>query len=245
MMKKLILISAVVILIFLPAGALAETLMIALAEWPPYIMGGKDQPSGIDVDIAREMCRRLGIEPEFHMLPWKRALKYMEKGKMEAILTPRRTPEREKFMYYPSEPIHIEKTVLIIPKGSGIKIGRLDDLKGKDVGIVRGYAYDPEFDKYPDIKKSVCDDDEELVKIFALKRVSVIAGADEGSMRYLCKQAGIEIEVAYVFSGIPSYIAFSKKATGEKGKVLAEKFAEALRGLKDEGFVRKIESKYF
>ncbi|WP_207681442.1 transporter substrate-binding domain-containing protein [Desulfonema magnum] len=169
----------------------------------------------------------------------------MEKGNVELLLTPRRTPEREKFMYYPSEPIHIEKTVLIVPKGSSIKITKLDDLKYKKVGVVGGYSYDPEFDNHPDIKKIVCDDDKALVKIFAYKRVSVTAGVDEGAMRYLFKQAGIEIEVAYVFSGIPSYIAFSKKAAGGRGKIFAEKFGEALRILKEEGGVKKIESKYF
>ncbi|QTA85347.1 transporter substrate-binding domain-containing protein [Desulfonema magnum] len=62
-MKKLILISVATFMIVLPTGALAEKLVIAIAEWPPYIMAGKEQPSGTDVDIAREICRRLGIEP--------------------------------------------------------------------------------------------------------------------------------------------------------------------------------------
>jgi len=70
------------------------------------------------------------------------------------------------------------------------------------------------------------------------------AGADEGSVRYLCKKASLETEVVYVFSEAPSYIAFSKKL-GEKGKALADKFSEALKKLKEEGFIEKVQSKYF
>jgi polar amino acid transport system substrate-binding protein len=138
----------------------------------------------------------------------------------------------------------IEKTVILAPKGSGMKINSLDDLKGKVVGAVRGYAYDPKFDNEKGIEKAECNDDAELVKIFAKGRVSLAAGADEGSMKYLCKKAGFEAEVVYVLNEMPSYIAFSK-AKGERGKALNEKFSQALRQLKDEGFIKKIESKYF
>jgi polar amino acid transport system substrate-binding protein len=234
-----------VVMIFLPTIALAETLVIATSLWPPYVVEEKGKLTGIDVEVVRELCRRLAIKSDIRVYPWKRALRYMEKGEADALFAPRRTPEREKFMYYPSEPIHMEKTVLIVPKGSGITITKLDDLKNRIVGVVRGYSYDPEFDKYPHMEKSVCDDDEQLVKMFVHKRISIIAGADEGSLRYLCKKAGVEVEVAYVFSAIPSYIAFSKKATGERGKILAEKFGEALRELKKSDFIPKVESKYF
>ena len=52
-------------------------------------------------------------------------------------------------------------------------------------------------------------------------------------------------EVVYVLNEVPGYIAISKKAMGEKGKTLAEKFAETLRQMKKEGIIEKIKSKYF
>ncbi len=244
-MKKLIVTFAFFVLAFLPTNARAEKVVIAFAVWPPYTMTENGQPSGIDIEIARELCRRVGIESEFQEFPWIRALNYLENGKADALLTPKQTEEREKFMYYPSEPIRIEKRVILVPKGSGIKITKLDDLKDKNIGVVRGYAYSPEFDNYQGVKKTVCDDDQQLVTILAKKRVSIIAAVEEVSAIYLCKKAGIEVEVAYVLGGTPTYIAFSKKSLGEKGKALAEKFGEALKKLKEEGFIEKVQSKYF
>jgi len=243
--RRLIVAFTLSILFFSPAIVPAEKLVISFAAWPPYTMIKDGQASGIDVETARELCGRLGIEPKFREFPWKRALKYMKTGKVDALLTPRRTREREEFIYYPSEPMRIEKAVLLARKGSGIKATGLEELRGKRVGVVRGYAYAPELDSNQEIERIVCNDDEQLVRILAKGRVPLIAGAEEGSMRYLCKQAGFEIEVVCVLDGIPTYIGFSKKALGEKTRGLAEKFSKALRQLKEEGFIKKIESRYF
>ncbi len=243
-MKRFFVTLSLAMLLSMPVRALAEKVVIAFAVWPPYTMMENGQPSGIDIEIARELCRRVGTESGFRELPWTRALNYLENGKADALLTPKQTEEREKFMYYPSEPIRIEKRVILVPKGSGIKITKLDDLKDKNIGVVRGYAYSPEFDNYQGVKKTVCDDDQQLVTILVKKRVSIIAGVEELSSRYLCKKAGLETEVAYALDGKPTYIAFSKKL-GEKGKALADKFSEALKKLKEEGFIEKVQSKYF
>ena len=112
------------------------------------------------------------------------------------------------------------------------------------MAVVLGFKYGPEFDNYQFLDRVECDDDEQLIKIFKKNRISLAVGVDEGGIRYLCKKAGIDTEVVYAFNENPSYVAFSK-ALGEKGKVLAEKFSEALRKLKEEGGIEKIQSKYF
>ncbi len=233
------------ILLFLPAIALAEKIVFATAVWPPYMMMKNEQLSGLDTEIVKEVCKRLKIEAEFQVLPWKRAVMYVKKGRVDAIFALRHTQKRAKFAFYPSEPILMEKTVILARKGSSIKITKLDDLKDKIIGIVRGYAYSPEFDKQQGLKRMVCDSDELMIKMLGKKRIDLAAGADEGSMRYLCKKNGVEAEVVYVLNEVPGYIAISKKAMGEKGKTLAEKFAETLRQMKKEGIIEKIKSKYF
>ena len=231
-------------LLLLPGMAFAEKLVFVTADWPPYVLSENGKTSGIDTEIALELCKRLGIEGEVQSLPWKRALKMVEKGEADAIFAPRYNEERAAFLYYPSEPLNIEKTVILARKGSGIKVSGLDDLKGKAVGIVRGYDYDPKFNTYKEIEKIECNDDAELAKIFARERISLAASSDEWVMKYLCKKAGVETETVYVLNETPSYIAFSK-AKGEKSKSLCDRFSEALRQLKQEGFIEKVQAKYF
>ncbi|CAN2043640.1 hypothetical protein GMMP1_1160030 [Candidatus Magnetomoraceae bacterium gMMP-1] len=138
-MKKLFITLIMITLIFWSsANVLAGKLVFAISIWPPYTMSENGQVSGLDIEIVRKLCNHLGLEAEFQLLPWKRALNYVKNGKTDAILAPRYTKERAEFLYYTSESINIEKTVLISLKGSGIKITGLDDLKGKIVGVVKG-----------------------------------------------------------------------------------------------------------
>lgn len=232
-------------LLVLPAGVLAEKLVFATSEWPPYVISENENPSGLNTETVRKLCQRLGFELEIQVLPWKRALLHIKEGKADALFAPRYTEERAKFMYYMSEPLNIEKTVILARKGSNMKISKIDDLKGKVVGVVRGYVYDPEFDKYQGFKrKDFSKDDRQLVKKFTNNRIPLIADMDEKVSKYLCRQAGVEAETIYVLNETPSYIGFSK-IIGEKGKTLAEKFSQALRQLKEEGVIQKIESRYF
>ena len=228
----------------LPISAFAENVVFATSEWEPYVISENGKPSGLDVEIVQELCKRLGLEPDIRILPWKRALVYMETGRADAIFAARHTEERARFLYYPSEPLNIERTVILALKGSGIRITKPDDLKGKAVGVVLGYVYGPEFDNCQGIKKDAARDDKQLILKLIKKRHPLAASSDEVTAKYLCKQAGAEAEVVYVLNETPSYIAFSKKR-GEKGRAMAEKFSQMLRKLKEEGVIQKIESKYF
>ncbi|CAN2039576.1 polar amino acid transport system substrate-binding protein [Candidatus Magnetomoraceae bacterium gMMP-15] len=244
-MKKFFITLIMITLIFWSsANVFAGKLVFAASIWPPYTMSENGQVSGLDIEIVRKLCNHLGLEAEFQLLPWKRALKYAENGKTDAILAPRYTKERAEFLYYTSESINIEKTVLISLKGSGIKITGLDDLKGRVVGVVRGYTHNSEFDNYPGIKKEECDDDVQLIKMLVRGRIPFAVSCDEGAVKYLCKQINVEVEVLYVLNESSSYIGFSR-AIGEKGKILAEKFSQILRQLKEEGVVQKIENTYY
>ena len=244
-MKKLFAALMIAVFIGLPGYALAaEKLTVAVADWPPYTFEENGKLTGIIVETIIELCKRNGFEADIHLVPWKRALKEMEEGSSGAIAAPIYTEERAKFLYYPSEPINIEKTVFLGLKESGIKVSKLDDLKDKSIGLVRGYKFTPEFDNHPGIKKVECDDDKQLVKILGAKRIEFAIG-EEAALKYLSKQAGIQVETAQVLTETKGFLGLSKKALGEKGKELAEKFSKTLQDLNKEGFIEKVKSKYF
>ncbi len=245
-MKKFVL-TLMIVLFFLPIGALAEKLVFVTIDFPPLGFVENGQITGSAVETVQELCRRLGFECEIQMLPWKRALKYVKNGEADAIFGARHSEERAGFLYYPSEsdPLNFGKTVIMALKGSSIKVNGPDDLKDKSVGVVRGYVYDPKFDSLQGVKRTVCNNDEQVAKMLIGKRFSLAMAADETSMKYFCKKVGAEVETLYTLKKVACYIAFSRKALGERGQSLAERFGQALRRLKEEGVVRKIESKYF
>jgi len=229
----------------LPINAPAEKLVFVTCNFPPLEFVKNGQITGSQVETVLELCNRLGFECKIRVLPWKRALRYVENGKADAIFAARHSRERAKFLYYLSEPVGFERNIILAHKESDIKVTGPDDLKGKIVGVVRGYEYGPKFSRCEGMKKIVCNSDKQLIKMLAAKRFPLAAGADEVTIRYLCRQMGVEIRVVYVLNETPGYIAFSRKAAGQKVKSLADKFDKMLRQLKEEGVIRKIESKYF
>ncbi len=228
MKKRLFAALTIVLLLLLPVITLAaEKIVFSTSEWEPYVIMENGKVTGFNAETIMELCKRLGFEAEIKVFPFKRALMSVKQGESDAIFSVRQNKERAEYLYYPSEAINIERTVIIAKKGSNIKINALDNLKGKEVGVVGGYAYDAKFDNYQGMKKIEYYDDKQLVTMLTL-RINLAAGADEGSIKHLCKLVGLEIEVVYVLNEEPSYIAFSK-AIGEKGKRLSDKFSDALR----------------
>ncbi|MDM8548831.1 transporter substrate-binding domain-containing protein [Desulfobacterales bacterium HSG2] len=245
MMRKLVS-PLIIIVLLLPVNALAEKLVFAVATGvQPYTIVEKGKITGMNVEIVLEACKRLGIEAELMPLSWARALKIIKKGGADAIFSGYRTKERTQFLYYPSEPINSLRVIIFAREGSETKVTRLEELKGKTVGLLRKYSYGEKFDKYQGVKRQLYNSVDELIKVLAKGRTDLIV-AHEGIFRYRCKQENLQdrFEAVYVISDEPLYVAFSKKALGEKGSALAEKFSGALQQMKKEGLVQKIMERY-
>lgn len=243
-MRKQIIISIIFILI-LPLNVCAEKISLAcLEDFRPFQWSEKGEVRGIDADIIREVCKRLNIDVEFQPVPWKRALLYAENGIASGILAALYKEERKKFLYYTTQPVHVQKNIIMGRKGSGITVKNFDDLKGKSVGVVRGFSYGPEFDKYEGLRKIVCGDHIELIGVLDKKRIDVAMGSYMPLM-FNAVPLGIQnnLEVLHVITEYPVYTVFSRKL-GEQGKLLVQRFDMVLKQIKDEGMEQKIIDKY-
>ena len=118
-----------------PAAKPAKKIVIGLDDnFAP--MGFRDKDNkivGMDIDLAREACKRMNMEAEFKPIDW---------GAKEAEIKSKRidmiwncftvNPEREK-TYGLSKPYITNAQMLVVPKGSTIK--GVADLKGKRVAV--------------------------------------------------------------------------------------------------------------
>ncbi|MDM8524411.1 transporter substrate-binding domain-containing protein [Desulfococcaceae bacterium HSG8] len=235
------------IVLLFPLNTLAEEKIVldTLGDFPPFqYQDDNGKATGTDIDIAYEVCKRLGLELEFRIVPWARALKEAEAGKVAGIIAALLKEERTKFLYYTTEPIHIQKNAVMIRKGSEIKIAGFDDLKGKSIGVIRKFSYGKEFDDYQGLKKEVCNNLEEVIKILNKGHVDVAMGSEKPFM-FTAKQMGFQdkFEAAHVFAQIPVYTVFSKKL-GKRGESLAKEFDTAIKQIREEGLEQQIIDKY-
>ena len=99
-------------------------------------MGFKDEDGnlvGFDIDTAKEVAKRMGVEVEFKSIDWQSKELELKSGKIDMIwngLTI--TEERKKNMAF-TDPYLDNRQIVVVPIGSDIKTKA--DLAGKKVGL--------------------------------------------------------------------------------------------------------------
>jgi polar amino acid transport system substrate-binding protein len=120
---------------------------ITLAEdpWPPYIEGEVDQPAsgGTLLTLYKEVFKQIkGVEVNYQLMPWKRALIEVEQGKVDGIMALYKTPERLEFLEF-TAPIFTGRTLLWYSADkfpAGLKWETLEDLVPYHIIMLRGSA---------------------------------------------------------------------------------------------------------
>ncbi|QDQ27012.1 transporter substrate-binding domain-containing protein [Chitinimonas arctica] len=234
---------ALAILAGLPLSLRADKLSFVTTEFPPYIIKQGNELSGLQVDIVRELCRRLGHEPDIRVVPWNRALGLVKGGQVDGIFMPVYTKERAEFLYFTAETSGRERISVMQRQGGDIRATTLEDLYGELIGTVLSYSYGRTFDGQPHLRKDVSTTNELMLKKLAIGRYRLVV-SDEGVARYLARQTGeLRLETVLVLQDNPQYIGFAK-TLGKRGEALAEQFSEALRQLKRDGVLKDTEDRY-
>lgn len=140
------------LLLFLSAPVRAETnVRFATDPWPPFFLDNNHAEinQGAGITIVQEIFARIpGAKARFPEVPWSRALHEVEKGEKDGIALLLKTEDRERFLMF-SDPV-IEVPALFYSRTEsypeGIQWQEFADLKGKKIGVVRGYSYGSAFD---------------------------------------------------------------------------------------------------
>ena len=105
--------------------------------FPP--MGFRDEKNeivGFDIDLAKEVAKRLGVDVKFQTIVWESKLEEINSGNIDVIWNGFSvTPERQK-EYLFTKPYIKNRQVIVVTADSPIKTKA--DLEGKKVGIQAG-----------------------------------------------------------------------------------------------------------
>lgn len=160
-MKKKILSLVSVLCIFNPfasnsakAGHHSEKNKITLVadEWCPYTCAETEEKQGILIDIAKEAFSRHGIEVEYKLVPWSRAIADTRAGKYTAIVGA--SPDEAPDFIYPALQQATSHLVFYTLSDSKWVYNYRDNNNSFDsvsFGAVADYSYNREIDWY--IKK--------------------------------------------------------------------------------------------
>ncbi len=241
-MKKTFVFMLISIMALAAKSVAAEKVVIVDSRWLPYY--GQFLPNyGIVPEIVSAAYKAADYNVEFNFMSWSRALESVKKGKYDAVATASITEERAKHYLY-SEPFLASPIVFFKKKNSPINTwNSLDDLKAYKIGVLKGYAYSPEFDNAGFLKKVVARSEVlSFKKLFYEQADLIVMDQFVGNFTIEEKLFGRE-KIAFETMSPPLYadklhLMFSKKIPGASGKIAA--FNKGIEIIRENGSLQTI-----
>lgn len=111
-----------------------------------YYPEDSDELTGYEVEVARELADRLGLEAHFEIMDFDSMLTALSTNRVDIILAGPREESRKKFAF--SEPVKYSYSTMVVRTDDHSGIETLDDLKGKKAGGAATTVYSEIAEKY-------------------------------------------------------------------------------------------------
>lgn len=213
-------------------------------SFPPLgFRNESDEIVGYDIDLAREVTKRLGLELVCQPITWSMNLQELNTKKIDCIWNGFTMTEERKAAMAFTKPYLANAQVVVVRADSGIV--SLADLAGKKVGVQAGSSAMDAIDAAPEFKNSLGEVVEFKENVTALNDLEIksIDGVvmDMVVANYSIKQTGKPFVVLSETLAVEEYgIAFRKTDTE-----LRDKVQKTLEEMKADGTVAKIDEKWF
>ncbi len=246
-MTKKFVVALIIWFICLTEGLAAEQrVTIATLNWMPY--SGRFLPNyGIAPELISHAFARKGYKANYSFMAWSKALKEVKKGNYDALANAYYTEERAKH-YLPSGPYMDSPIVFFKRKDTPISwTGLLEELKPYRIGVVKGYANSPEFDKVDFLNKKVSKTEMLNMKKLVLKQADLIV-MDRFVGHYLISKKLPEHEKDLVEPIFPPlyvnrlHLMFSRKVPNAQQNL--EMFNSGLKEIIEDGTMKRVLGKY-
>ncbi len=226
----------------------AGSLLLVNTVYPPLVNPqGHASGEGVDIEIAREALRRGGYAGtiEIEWVPWKRALFMLERGTADFTTTVNYSPERDRFLrwslsYRAGKNYHFYTRV-----GSGLKLEKLQDLRGLRLAVGAGYIYPKAVLEQADGRVEYARDVGTAVQLVERERADVVvvtALVGLWEVSHLGLVSRLERQPLQHFNPEPTFMAFSKNSPRSMAALAA--MDAGLASMQRDGSITRIEKRY-
>ncbi|MGJ9416829.1 cystine ABC transporter substrate-binding protein [Massilia sp. CMS3.1] len=219
------------------------TLRIAMeGTYPPFNFkeAKTGQLIGYDVDVAKALAAKLGLTPEFVTTEWSAILAGLAAGKYDVIVSQVGiTPKRQQAFDF-SQPYTYSSPQLIVRRNEGATYKKLDDLKGKTLGVGQGSVFEQQAKAVPGIEVKSYPATPENLQDLAFGRIDAALN-DSLMVSYLLKQSQLPIKAGARVGAVERMgIPFRKGSPKFKAAV-----DKALGELQAEGSLKAMSTRWF
>ncbi|WP_462413024.1 amino acid ABC transporter substrate-binding protein [Neobacillus sp. Marseille-QA0830] len=195
--------------------------------------------TGFDVEIAKEVFKRLGIKPVFVETKWDGMIAGLDSKRYDMVANEVAVRPERLEKYDMSDPYIVSKAVLIVSENNN-DIKTLDDLKGKKVG----QSLDSNYRKIAEehgATNTVVDGFNQAIDLITSGRIDATLNDSLSYLDLKKQRPELPIKVAYDKIESTNNAFLFRKGEDE----LAKAVNGALADMKKDGTYLKISNKYF
>jgi polar amino acid transport system substrate-binding protein len=173
---------------------------------PPF--GSNDasnQAVGLDVDMANNIAKALGVTVELQQITGANRIPYLVTDKLDMVIAAMgATPERALQISFTSPYAALTSGVF---GPDGIAVSKPEDLTDQTVAVARGTTQDLLLTKLaPNAKIQRYDDDATAAAAFISGQAQLLATADVVAKDIMSKNPGSELKAKFILQFSPCYI---------------------------------------
>jgi polar amino acid transport system substrate-binding protein len=230
-----------------------ETITITADVWCPYNCDPTSEHPGFMIEMAQKAFAKHGINIQYIVQPWTRAIEETRQGKYTAIVgaAVRDAPD----FVFPEKTEGKIQNVFYIKKGKKWRYTGIDSLKDVSLGVIADYSYNTALDEYVAAHKTdpkhiqvIAGDDAlniNFKKLLAGRIDSYVEG--EFVAQYYIAQHKISDQIEEAGRSPPSvddqlYIAFGPE--NKKAKEYAAILSEEIKAMRADGELEKLLAVY-
>lgn len=216
-------------------------------SFPP--MGFKDEKNeivGFDIDLAKEVAKRLGREVEFKAIDWNSKEAELKSGRVDILWNGLDITDKRKENMLFSEPYMDNRQIVFVAKNGKVTVAGEADLAGKTIGTQSGGTTEEYFENKPELKASMKEVKYYPDYINAFMdlengRLDAVVG-DEIIGRYYISKHPDEIQAIDTVIGTVSQFGIAFRKDDQK---LRDEVQKVFDEMKADGTVAKISEKWF
>lgn len=174
------------------SAARPRVVVATLSDFPPYCfsipgaapVASEDVPVGANStrlqgfawDVVREALHAVGVDIELKVAPWARVMHYLDSGQADLVFPAMHTPRREQRYRFSRQGVIRSILRMYVRADSGETWSGLPSWAGREVAVIQGWAYGPEWERQPGILKHSVFSVEQGFAMLEKGRVEGVAG---------------------------------------------------------------------
>ena len=199
----------------------------AETDWPPFDFVDNGEYTGVAKEYLDLIEQKSGFTFKYEMDTWNNLISKAKNKQIDMLPCLAKTPKREEFLLFTNKYITIRDYV--ITNTNNTTIDSIDDINGKTVAIIKGYAQDEIFlKKYPNVKIYYVDTFIKSLDAVITKKADFIV-SNIAIVNYHIKKNNLtELEPKFYFGADGSELHM---AVGHHNKILQNIIQKSLKSI--------------